>query len=275
MDFYGCHFEYAGVSSTNYGLIFANVDTSPFTSISGETETVSVFNRRNKKLYYVDTLYDDSPLSFEAEIVSENEPIDPAQIREIEKWLFKDLAYKKLYIDIYDSNYEWAEVVDGKILQTYLCCKFVKPAKIEGNGGIMGWSFTVECDAPIAWQDAMTKTFDLSSSTSQYVTLDVDTDIDDYVYPTVTVKTKSGDAADLQIVNITDDAYRLTTFVSMSGGTTIVIDGEHNMLSGDSTNYYEKFKNKNFIRLVNGENKLSVSDNVESISFEWQNMRRL
>lgn len=274
MELYGCHFEYAGISSRACGLVFANIESSPYTSAMGEISTISVFNRHNKRKYYIDTLYDDSPISFEAEIVSES-PISSNEIRKIEKWLFNQSSYRKLYVDLEDSNYDGVEAVDGQTLRQYLNCKFINPSKIEGNGGIMGWSVTVECDAPLAWQDPVVKTFDLSTSESQYITVKVDTDLNDYVYPMVTVKTKSGDSADLQLVNITDDAYRLTTFVSVSGGVTIVIDGERNMLSGDSDNYYDKFKYKNFVRLKDGENRISVSNNVESIAFEWQNMRWL
>lgn len=274
MEIYGCHFEYAGVSSRACGLVFANIESPRYTAVMGETSTVSVFNRHNKRSYYVDTLYDDSPISFEAEVVSEL-PINPYEMREIEKWLFNQASYQKLYIDVDDSNYDGVEMIDGQVLRQYLNCKFVNPSKIEGNGGVMGWSFTIECDAPMAWQDPIIKTFDISSSDERYITVKVDTDLADYVYPKVTIKLKDGDAADLRLVNTSDDVYRITTFVSMTGGSTIVIDGEHNMISGDSDSYYEKFKDKNFIRLKDGENKFSVSENVASISFKWQNMRWL
>lgn len=274
MELYGCHFEYAGVSSRACGLIFANVETSRYTAVMGETSTVSMFNRHSKKKYYVDTLYDDSPISFDAEVVS-NHPISPYEMREIEKWLFNQHSYQKLYVDVDDSNYDGVEMIDGQVLRQYINCKFINPSKIEGNGGIMGWSLTVECDAPMAWQDPIFKTFDMTSLGERYITLKVDTDFAGYVYPKVTIKLKDGEAKDLQVVNITDDAYRLTTFVSMTGGATLIMDSELNMLSGDSDKYYEKFKHKNFIRLKDGENRLSVSDNVSSIRFEWQNMRWL
>lgn len=274
MELYGCHFEYAGISSRACGLVFANSESSRYTSIAGEVSTISVFNRHNKRKYYVDTQYEDAPLSFEVEVVSDS-PIDPYEIRQIESWLFNQTSYQKLYVDVDDSNYDGVEMVNGQMLRQYLNCKFINPSKIEGNGGIMGWMFTVECDAHMAWQDPITYSFDMSDTSESYLTLNVDTDLNDYVYPKVTVLLEGEDAQDLQIVNISDDPYRTCTFASMTGGATIIMDGELNTLSGDSENYYEKFQSKNFVRLKNGENKLSVSDNVKSISFEWQNMRWL
>lgn len=272
MELYGCHFEYAGVSSRACGLVFANYETSRYTAISGETSTISVFNRHNKRKYFIDTEYDDSPMSFEAEVVSDF-PIDPYEIRQIENWLFNQTSYQKLYVDVDDSNYDGVEMINGQMLRQYLNCKFINPSKIEGNGGIMGWSFTVECDAPMAWQDPVICTFDMSTTGDDYVMVNVDTDMNDYVYPKINISISEGDAKDLKIVNITDDPYRVCTFVSMTGGSTIIMDGELNMISGDSENYYERFQTKNFVRLKNGENKISVSDNVATISFEWQNMR--
>lgn len=272
MELCGYHFEYAGISSRTYGLIFANVDTAHFSSVSGETRTESFFNRHSKKLYCVGTSYDDSAISFEAEVVADT-PLSSTTLRAAENWLFGQSSYRPLYADLDDSQYDGAEVVDGVLLRQYLNCRFVNPSKIEGNGGIIGWSFTVECDAPMAWQDAIVKTINAPPNN---IIITVDTDMNDYVYPKVTIKMSDGDTSDIQIINHSDNDSRLTTFVSMNANATLIMDGEHNRLYGSSDNYYEKFKNKNFIRLKRGENKLSLtSDNIASISFEWQNMRWL
>lgn len=269
MELSGCHFEYAGIPSRTYDLIFANIDSERYTAIMGEVSTESIFNRHSKKRHYVGTSYEDSPISFDAEIVADA-PLSPFVIRKIEQWLFGQSSYRPLYVDVDDSGYDGVEVVDGIMLRQYLNCRFLNPRKIEGNGGVMGWYFTVECDAPMAWQDPSVKTI---TSPPANFSIIVNTDLNDYIYPKVTIKTSSGDAADIQIVNHSDSDSRLTTFISMSSEATLIMDGDRNLLSGSSDNYYEKFKNKNFVRLKNGENKFSISGNIESITFEWQNMR--
>lgn len=91
------------------------------------------------------------------------------------------------------------------------------------------------------------------------------------VYPKVTITT--GDiGGDITIVNNTDSDIRLTSFVDLLPSTTFYMNGKTNYISG---NYYEKFSDKNFIRLLDGTNNLSVIGDIKSIVFEWQNMRYL
>lgn len=272
MDFYGCHFEYAGISSRTYGLIIANIETARNTSISGKVATVALFNKREKRNLYITTSYKDSPIQFDAEVVSET-PIDLYRQREIEKWLFHRHGYKKLYMDIIDDvRAESYELIDGEQKRLYLNCRFTNPAKLEYNGGVVGYQFTVECDGCMAWQDAISKTYALAhTDASGFSTFDlcIDTDISDYVYPKVTfvVGTSGGNVS---IVNNSDDSSRVTEFVELPANAIVVINGATNYVSG---NYYDYFAYKNFIRLLDGDNKLSVLGDVQTISFEWQNMR--
>ena len=46
--------------------------------------------------------------------------------------------------------------------------------------------------------------------------------------------------------------------------------GELNYVSGD---YYEKFANRNFIRLLDGENKLLMLGDIDSVEFEYSARR--
>lgn len=112
MDLYGCHFEYAGVSSRLYDLIIANVTTTRNVALAGTTQSISVFNKKEKKKYYIDTSYNDSPLQLEIEVVSER-PFKQSELRKIEKWLFYQSDYKKLYIDtLDDADGETYELID-------------------------------------------------------------------------------------------------------------------------------------------------------------------
>jgi phage-related protein len=92
------------------------------------------------------------------------------------------------------------------------------------------------------------------------------------VYPKVTIQTGSS-GGDIQIINFTDDTTRATSFVSLSPNITLTMRGDGiNYISGD---YYQKFSNKNFIRLLDGENTLNITGDVKKITFEFQNRRYL
>lgn len=275
MNLSGSYFEYNGVSSRKYGLIFAHIETDPFESMIGEIEPTTLFNKRNKKNYLIGENYEKSHLSFDAEIVvDEDHFLDVFERREIEKWLFHKRNYGKLYTDM-DSDFdgEAYEYVNGILKRLYLNCRFLNPEKIEVGGRFVGYRCTIECDSFMAWQDKTICTFDFgTSSTSSFPTVVVDTDLNDYVYPKVTIKTGSS-GGDISIVNLSDDGTRATGFISVPSDSQIVMSGDGiNYISG---NNYARFSNKNFIRLLDGDNNFSIQGNVSAITFEFQNRRYL
>lgn len=275
-DIYGSHFEYAGVSSRGYGLIIANVQTSRYTRVAGSIAGVSVFSKSAKKRHLIDDDYADFPLSYEVEIITDNEKgIELHERREVEKWLFNKHGYRKLYLDIADDAHgETYEIIDGLQKQLYMNCRFVNPERLEYNGGIIGYRATLEADSGMWWQDAVTKSFTVdntSSSSTAIITVGVDTDLDDYTYPKVTI-TMGSSGGDIIIANNTDDSTRLTEFVGLSAYASVVLKGELNYVSGQ---YYEKFNKQNFPRLLDGENKFTITGNVAAISFEFSNRRVL
>lgn len=275
-DIYGSHFEYGGISSRQYGLIIANVDTSRMLQLGGTKEGVTVFSKSAKKRYLIDDDYTESSISFDIEIVTENgRRLEQFERRQIEKWLFNHRTYRKLYLDIADDEFgETYEYVDGKRLRNYLNCRFINPEKMEYQGGVVGYKVTLEADSSMFWQDATVKTFSVNNGTtdtSTIITVMVDTDLDDYIYPKVTIKMGSI-GGDITIANNSDDSTRLTKFVGIGASATLIMKGELNYVSGQ---YYEKFYQRNFIRLLDGENKLMVLGNVDSIEIEYSARRMM
>ena len=275
-DIYGSHFEYGGVTSRQYGLIIANVETDRLTQLYGSIEGMTVFNRGTKQRYLIDDDYTDSPISFEVDIVvDEDGVIDRSNRRAIEKWLFNRHDYRKLYIDTFDDKYgETYDFTDGGQKRLYLNCRFVNPEKLEYNGGIVGYRATLEADSGFWWQDTTTQSFTTeneSNSDSTIITVSVDTDIDDYTYPKVTI-TVGESGGDIIISNNSDDTARLTKFEDISANATVVLKGGLNYVSGQ---YYTKFNKRNFPRLLDGDNRVTIMGNVASIEFEFNNRRAL
>lgn len=275
-DIYGSHFEYGGISSRQYSLIIGNVDTSRMSALCGSKEGITVFSKSAKKRYLIDDDYTNSPISFDVEIVTENgRCLETVECKQIKKWLFNHSTYRKLYIDIADDEFgETYEYVDGKRLRNYLNCRLINPEKLEFNGGVVGYKATLEADSDMFWQDAVVKTFTInngSADASTIVTVKVDTDLDEYIYPKVTIK-MGGSGGDITIANNTDDGTRLTKFVDVGAYATLIMKGELNYVSGQ---YYEKFYQRNFIRLLDGENKLMVLGDIDSIEIEYSARRMM
>lgn len=277
LELFGSYFEYNGKSSRTYSLVFASVDTEPYLSLNGEIQSSVVFNKQDKRNYFIGESFTDSPIQFEAEIVTDDgQIINRFARREIEKWLFHQPAYRRLYTDMWcDTQGESVDIVNGETKRLYLNCRFTNPEKIEGNGGLVGYRFTVECDSSMAWQDAVSYEFTTghaNSSSSSIITINVDTDLKDYVYPKVTI-TMGRTGGDITISNNTDNTSRLTSFSGLTANITFTMNGNGiNYISGDN---YLKFSNKNFIRLLDGENKISIIGDVSKITFEFQQRRYL
>lgn len=277
MDLSGSHFIYGGVSSRKYGLIFANANTERMLSLSGEIRSEAVYNRSGQRNYLIGESFIDSPLSFEAEIILDGDRCFDAYLRrEVEKWLFHQPDYRKLYVDPDDDCYgETYELVNGIQKKLYLNCRFVNPSKIEGNGGLFGYKFLVECDSCMAWQDAVSYEFvtnHVDESSNSIISVNVDSDLNEYIYPRVTIQMGEVGGS-ITLSNNTDEPSRLTTFVDVPPHMSIVMNGDGiNYISGDN---YLRFSDKNFIRLIDGENKLALIGDIKNVTIEFQNRRYL
>lgn len=275
-DFYGSYFEYAGFSSRYVGLIIASVETSRITNLFGEEGSISVYSKSANKRYLVGNDYSASPLSFDIEfVVDDGKPINPEKRRRIERWLFNQRNYSKLYFDTsYEGFWEAYETVDGKVLRNYFNCRFLNPQKLEYNGGIVGYKATLEADSNMFWQDPTVTSFDVVGASNEIgapIDVEVDSDFRGYVYPKVIIDIGS-EGGDIDIVNETDDGNRYTSFVDLSADARIIMNGEINHIEGQ---YYEKFRNRNFIRLLNGSNRLLIMGDVARIKIEFSNRRAL
>lgn len=273
-DFYGSHFEFGGESSRRYGLVLVSIKEERSTLMCGKKSAITVFNKKSNKQYIVGDDYGSSPITLNLEIVTYNqEPLNPSNRKKAERWLFGYGGYRKMFFDISDDYFgDFIEHIDGKRYRSYLNCRLINPERIEGNGGVVGYKVTLEADSDMLWQEPMVKKYAINNtSASQYkqITVDVDTDSTEYTYPKVTIKT--GGSGDFYITNNTDDGTRLTKFVSVPSGATIVMNGETNYVS----NHYDKMQRRNFVRLLNGKNILTVNGAVSEITIEYSARRML
>lgn len=274
-DIYGSHFEYGGVSSRRYGLYFVAAGTTRNTMVSGSISSVTVFNKAEKRRYLSATSYDESPLTYDVEIVTDYDgPIPQNERREIEKWLFNREDYKKLYLDkADDTSGDTVELINGETKRLYMNARFINAERMEYNGGVAGYRATIEADSGWWWQDEVSEafTFDGGAGSGETITLTADTDIDDYIYPKVTIVT--GDSGgEITIVNTTDDEDRETKFVELTPSSTITMRGGVNYVSGTS---YQKMYKMNFPRLMDGENTIRVTGDIASMTIAWNNRRNL
>lgn len=235
-ELYGSHFEYAGILSRKYGLIFCTAGTSRYTQISGKIEGVTIYHRAAKATHLVGNDYSNSPVSFSVDIVTDDDSVISKEDRkEIERWLFNRGSYHKLYIDIADDRYgETYELVNGEQKRLYLNCRFLNARRLEYNGGTVGYNATLEADSGYWWQDPVSTEIVMPTDSNEVkAVVRVDSDIDDYIYPAVKVVMNSdGIGGKVEICNITDDKTRVSEIIELPAGSTVEMNGEMNYICG-------------------------------------------
>jgi phage-related protein len=138
--FSGCGFTFNNINSSTYGLIIANVDTTPLSSIGGNLEKVFLSNRLDPRQRIVNNYYEER-LSFEIEFVKLNGVISNTDFNNICLWLNNEMQYGVLKFDSTDY--------DGYKMN----CYFTNGDKIIANGGIKGLKFTCNMDSGFMWSD--------------------------------------------------------------------------------------------------------------------------
>lgn len=278
MQLLGNHFIYNGVDSMRYGMIFVNKESDEFLNLCNSPTANTIFNRQSNKSVITGDDYADANLSFDIAVMNENAtPYSSSEQRKIKRWLFTQSDYRKLYINRYDDPDSY-EITDSGRLGTYLNCRFTNPSEVISGTGVVGYQFTIECDSSMAWQDPTTKTFtaaEISSAGENGVIIEVDSDFSGYTYPRVDIKISG---KEINVCNMTDDSNRATAFKLLEGDNDnalkgdLIINSNTNFVSGDN---YKRFVGQNFPRLLNGENRLKITGNIEKITFTWVNRRFL
>lgn len=262
----GNRFIYDGVNSSRYNLSILRIDTDGLTSAEGSVEYSSSFFPAQNKRYITGVSRESAPLEFEVEIIGE-EGYCSVHERAIKNWLFNSPTFKELYIDPEDDKE--AEYVNGTIKRQYLECVFCNPEKIEYAEGTVGWRCTCMCSSTMAMQEKVEVT---ATSFSSDITLNVDTDIQDYVYPYLVI-TCGNTKADVTITNKSDN-NRAMQIKDATAKAVLYADCAVGTIVNDANaEYYNKLVNQHFLRLVPGENIISVTGGVSSVKFTWNNAR--
>ena len=209
---------------------------------------------------------ENAPLEFEVEIIGE-EGCCSVHERAIKNWLFNSPTFKELYIDPEDDKE--AEYVSGTIKRQYLECVFCNPQKIEYAEGTVGWRCTCMCSSTMAIQEKVEKTL---SSFGSDIILNVDTDIQDYVYPYLVI-TCGGAKSDITITNKSDNNRAMQIKDATAKAVLYADCSIGTIVNSANTEYYDRLVNQKFLRLLPGANTLLVTGDVASIKISWNNAR--
>lgn len=200
--------------------------------------------------------------------------------------------YRNETVSTWDGNYSDGNIYPVDPIYTaknlYLNCRFINPERIENEGGCVGYKVTVEADSNMLWQEPVTVTADVdrgnnNQNVSRAFSITLDTDMDGFCYPRVSMVTGNNTSLEAWLSNATENVItgvaRRAIFVDTPSGCTITMDGEKNYVSGNISlpnpgdNYFNHMKSRNFLRLLPGENSITNVGNVVSTTITYQNRR--
>ena len=263
------YYIYDGINSSRYHLLFANLDTDRLTQVCNEVNYTTEFYKGLNKYEIHSKKWDDSPLSFDVEILSEC-PIDDIASKKIKRWMFNSSTYKKLYED-YGAKKSLDEVINGKVKRSYVECVFSNPFEIRKSGNLFGWECTCTLATPMATQDAID---DIYTDFANNISINVNSDYNGYIYPYLEIKAgNSSVSTDIMIKNITDN-NRSMQIKSVTADSTLYIDcGVGSIVDSSNNSYYEKLADQRFLRFLQGKNELQIIGDIDSVKFVWNNMK--
>ena len=191
-------------------------------------------------------------------------------VRVVMKWLTtKDTtALLEVYYD--DSNVvSWASIGGFVDLQTY---------KLANNRTI-AITATWDSISPFAFSDLYTVTKTITA-TNNKITINIDTDDNQPVYPRITIQQK-GTAGDVKIINqhynfFNQASTPVFTLVKNNTSTEkITIDGANKIIySGNTSRIFGDNFNFVWLPLYDGRNELTVEGNCE-VTLEWREARKI
>lgn len=184
--------------------------------------------------------------------------------------MFNSPNYKKLY-ENYGAKKSLDEIVDGKLKRSYVECVFINPSEIRKCGNLFGWKCTCIISSPMATQETIEKEY---TDFTDNITIDINSDYNGYTYPYIEIKAgNSGTSTDIIIKNITDN-NRSMQIKSVTADATLYVDcAVGSIIDSSNNSYYEKLTDQKFLRLLQGQNVLAITGDIDSIKISWNNAR--
>ena len=257
MNYGGLNFIFDGIPSEKFGLFLCSVnDTGVKTNEGGGSVTIHTDKTPLMDYNYLMGVEYDDVFEFTMTFGS-HEAKDRFDISLINNWLIGHSEYKKLQIIQHDLT----NIYYNCILNDYRIVTF-------GNYAY-AFECTVTCDRQTALGNKRTFKYSklgeikhTNASHSNRIT-----------YPVLKFTTNSPDAT-LSIINKSNNDWE-TKFEGLSSGETIILDNQLQTIESSTGLFRLENFNKHWFELVPNINKLMVTGNVDSITIEYNEVRKV
>lgn len=255
------HFIYNGVPSDYYDVlaVFVNKDINGVNPAGMQTKATTQYAKRSNSFNIIQQSYDE-PISFTVQLVNKDfSHMDKPRERDLKRWLCKR------------GEYHWMQLYEDGFEDLYMMANFSNP-KFIYYSGVCGMEFEVMTNAPYMFSPPIKKKVEVTNA-AKSINVYVDTDEDDYVYPSIKMVMK--EAGTQSITNSSEVEHRKFELEHLVVNEVITIDSSlpDIVSSQNGHNIYKSF-NKNWIRFVDGKNTLAFTKNC-TFEMEYREIRKV
>ena len=243
-------FTFAGISSSIYGLSVCDIDNKKHSANAFGNVANVVEERvagRIKPLHF-GVKYHEKPLTFSLIFASEKY-LDRYDMQRISMWLTGH------------QQYQWLTIEQPDMMHMRFRCLVQKLTPIHVNWYPIAFEAEIVCDCPYAYGDEFR--YELPSGTTIFRN---ESTCREFLRPSLKIEVQSG-CTGFSITNHSNKD-RVFSFSDLPGGAmTILVDNENCIIEETKqglSGIYDYFDFDNgFLRLIPGDNELTVSGNVQ------------
>lgn len=257
--FHGSAFIYDQTTSEMFDLRIFNLEFSGTgeSQAIGTTTLIQKWLPNKKRPYHFNTS-NVTPLTFEMTIGSYN-PLTATDRSRMGRWLLGKTQYKKL------------QIVSDDMLDSYFNVIFTDGGNFYSGNIAQGIKLFATCDSPWPWTLPRTKTFTFDGDVLQDYNFTFYNDSDDngYLLPDISFTISNNvSAGDFTLTNITDSS-RAFTFTGLDQSEQITVDNDKQIITSSDGNLRLGDFNKNWFRLLPGNNQLNIAGYLDSFSMTY------
>ena len=257
MNYGGLNFIFDGIPSEKFGLFLCSVnDTGVKTTEGGGTVTIHTDKTPLMDYNYLMGVEYDEVFEFTMTFGS-HQPKDRFDISLINNWLIGHSEYKRLQIIQHDLT----NIYYNCILNDYKIVTF-------GN-----YPYAFECNVICDRQTALGNKRSFKYSNLGEIKHMNASHSNRLTYPVLKFTTNSPDAT-LSIINKSNNNWE-TKFEGLSNGETITLDNQLQIIKSSTGLFRLENFNKHWFELVPNMNNLTVTGNVDSITIEYNEVRKV
>ena len=244
--FNACDFSFNGENSSLYGLMLYEFGGNGQEDVAFGNKASIVESRTNNRIQPVHhgVNYNSSPLEFKLVFGGER-PLDRFELERIAFWLTGH------------QDYGWLQINQPDMMHVQYKCIFTSLKPLSSGTEIYAFEATIKCDCPYAYGHPFERSYTINGETT--ITFRNDGTVREYLKPLLKYQTANG-VSKVKIVNLNDSDREFSISSLPSSGITFTVDSNTGIIQEITSDYnlYGGF-NKNFFRLVPGENKLVVT----------------